>query len=108
MSKLFEQEPESLEQAVVMAIGRASSCWENLAGAGVFQDQDAADTAKELLAYIKQRYTRVPENACEIIICPACGLYDAIPYWDPDGDPLQNNLWGCRNCSAVSEAKEHR
>lgn len=46
-------EPESLEQAVQIAVGAASACWENLEGAGVFDDRRATEVSEQLLAWLR-------------------------------------------------------
>lgn len=45
---------ESLEEAVFQAFGFASSCWENVERAGVFQSDLAKEAAEELIAHIKR------------------------------------------------------
>lgn len=46
-------EPESLEQAVQLAVGAASACWENLSGAGVFQSERALEVSDQLIAWLR-------------------------------------------------------
>lgn len=43
----------SLEEAVYLAVGASSVCWENMSGTGVFNDARAADIAKSLLSYFE-------------------------------------------------------
>lgn len=52
---LFATPPDSLEEAVQIAVGAASACWENLSGAGVFQDGRALEIADQLIAEILKR-----------------------------------------------------
>lgn len=52
----FDKEDDgslSLESAVYQALGRASTCWESMAGTGVFDDAAAHDTGQKLLAFLK-------------------------------------------------------
>lgn len=44
----------SLEEAVGVAVGAATTCWENLSGAGVFQSERASAIAQQLHERIKQ------------------------------------------------------
>jgi hypothetical protein len=53
----FDQEPESLEQAVQIAVGGASACWDNLEGAGVFRSDRALEVSEALTGWIKSHYT---------------------------------------------------
>lgn len=46
-------ECDSLEQAINMAIGAASACWDNLEGAGVFQSDRARDISDALVELIR-------------------------------------------------------
>lgn len=41
-----------LEQAVYLAIGRASACWDHLEGAGVFDSDTAVEIGEALLARV--------------------------------------------------------
>ena len=45
-----------LNTKVFQAIGAASACWENLAGAGVFDSDRAKQVADDLLTFIRQNY----------------------------------------------------
>lgn len=45
-----------LNTKVFQAIGAASACWENLAGAGVFDSDQAKRVADDLLTYIRANY----------------------------------------------------
>lgn len=49
-------DPPTVQEAVGQAIGRASVCWDNMRGAGVFQDQDARRVSEELVAWIETHY----------------------------------------------------
>lgn len=42
-----------LRSAVFQALGRASVCWESMAGTGIFQEQDATEVAEVLLELIR-------------------------------------------------------
>ena len=48
------REPLTLTSAVYQAIGAASVCWENPAGAGVFDSDRAAEVAEALLSKIRE------------------------------------------------------
>ncbi len=50
---LFD-ECTTLEEAVYQAVGAASVCWDNIQGAGVFDDRQATQVAEDLLAAIRQ------------------------------------------------------
>lgn len=45
---------ENLEQAVFMALGAASMCWENPEGAGVFQSGKALEIGEALMNRINR------------------------------------------------------
>lgn len=47
------READSLEEAIGLAIGAASACWENLGGAGEFQSGDAAAIAEALTELVR-------------------------------------------------------
>lgn len=47
-------EAENVSEAVHLAIGAASTCWENLGGAGVFDSDRASAIAGELVRWIEQ------------------------------------------------------
>lgn len=56
--KQFEFQPDedgtlTLRSAVFQALGAASTCWDNLSGAGVFQSEKAQEVGDKLLAAIK-------------------------------------------------------
>ena len=53
---------DTLESAVYVALGAASACWENLEGAGVFDDQRAVLVAQSLVKWIEQRYYQEPRD----------------------------------------------
>lgn len=44
---------DDLEQAVFVAVGAASGCWDNLSGAGVFESNKAKAIGKGLIEAIK-------------------------------------------------------
>ena len=54
---------DTLHAAVYQAVGAASSCWESLEGAGVFDDQRAVLVARSLVEWIEQRYTKSRETS---------------------------------------------
>lgn len=56
LSWSYPTPPASLEEAVQTAVGGASACWENLAGAGVFQDDRALEVSSALIEWIKANY----------------------------------------------------
>jgi hypothetical protein len=45
---------ENLTEAVYMAVGAASVCWEDMSGTGVFRDDRASQVAEDLLKYIRE------------------------------------------------------
>lgn len=49
----YRRQPASLETAVGEAMGAASACWDNLAGAGVFESEKARALTAELLARLR-------------------------------------------------------
>jgi hypothetical protein len=48
----LDKEADGPEQAVFLTIGAASACWENLAGAGIFQSTWAKQLGDQLLEYL--------------------------------------------------------
>lgn len=56
--KLYDREPEDLSEAVFQALGAASSCWDNLLGAGVFESERARDIGIDLMTYINDNYEK--------------------------------------------------
>lgn len=48
----LDQEADSPEQAVFLALGAASACWDNLRGAGVFESTRAKQIGDQLMAYL--------------------------------------------------------
>jgi hypothetical protein len=48
--------PKNLREAVQIAVGAASSCWENLRGAGVFDSERALQVSEDLLTWINEHY----------------------------------------------------
>jgi hypothetical protein len=48
----FEQAGDR-HQAVVLAVGAASMCWEHPEGAGVFASERAIDVANDLIRYLQ-------------------------------------------------------
>lgn len=51
--KLFDDDPETLEEAVQLAVGAASVCWSDMAGKGVFESERALEISKQLIQYLK-------------------------------------------------------
>lgn len=46
-------EADTLEDAIGLALGAASTCWDNLSGAGVFQSERAGFVSQELLTLVR-------------------------------------------------------
>lgn len=44
---------DTLEEAIGLSIGAASSCWDNLEGAGVFESERAAAITEELVELVR-------------------------------------------------------
>lgn len=44
---------DTLEEAVGLSIGAASTCWDNLDGAGVFESERAAAITEELVELVR-------------------------------------------------------
>lgn len=47
---------DALAEAVFVALGSASACWENLGGAGVFDSDRCAEIGHELVAWLAEQY----------------------------------------------------
>lgn len=69
----FPTPPETLPVAVQMAVGGASACWDNLEGAGVFQDEKALEISSVLIKWINEHY--VSKVAAEEMRQQAVGDY---------------------------------
>jgi hypothetical protein len=67
MSGTFEFEPgmDTIETKIQVAIGAASMCWEDPAGAGVFDSERAAEIAGKLLAEVRRYILSEPESDAE-------------------------------------------
>lgn len=52
---------DPLANVIAQAIGAASACWDNLDGAGIFQDQAAVEITDNLLAFLREQ--GVPRDA---------------------------------------------
>lgn len=52
----YDRPPAGLSEAVQVAVGGASACWENLGGAGVFQSDRALEISDALIAWIEDNY----------------------------------------------------
>lgn len=44
-----------LEEAVFLALGAASTCWENMSGAGLFESDRCKQIGEELMDFLKQK-----------------------------------------------------
>lgn len=55
MTGKFLDDANTLEEAIGMSIGAASTCWADLSGAGVFNDAMACEIVNDLIAWIKDR-----------------------------------------------------
>jgi len=51
-----ERDQKDLETLVFTALGAASSCWENLEGAGVFESTKCKEIGDELVELLKARF----------------------------------------------------
>lgn len=49
MTEILTEDDLTLESAIAQIVGYASTCWEHLDRAGVFQDQNARMAVDELL-----------------------------------------------------------
>ena len=58
----YDKEPESLSEAVFIALGGASACWDNLIGAGIFESDRAKEIGDRLIQWINENYEQ-KENA---------------------------------------------
>lgn len=56
---------KSMDEAVHLAVGAASVCWESMEGTGVFQDDRAREIAEALLERIKDLAYEAYMAACE-------------------------------------------
>lgn len=54
----------TLQSAVFQALGAASACWENLAGAGIFESDRAKEIGERLVEFIRE--DDVPELLAEV------------------------------------------
>lgn len=54
-------EPAELSQAVFLAVGAASMCWEKPEGAGVFESGRAVEVAEQLLEWVRAHYQMKPD-----------------------------------------------
>jgi hypothetical protein len=52
-----------ITEPIFLAVGEASACWENLSGAGVFDDSHAAAVANGLVARITEAFDEHAEAA---------------------------------------------
>lgn len=56
------QQPETLEEVVVQAVGAGSACWEHLDRAGVFQSERAKAIAEEVIDWIDRHYVQIARS----------------------------------------------
>lgn len=68
----------TLESAVFQTIGAASMCWENPAGAGGFDSEQAGKIAEELLAWIRNRGDRDHAARADDRWIPVSGTIEAL------------------------------
>lgn len=66
-------EPVTIEQAVHMALGAASTCWEDMSGTGVFQDDRARSVAAALLRFIGETTVPMPASHAAKVIADLRG-----------------------------------
>ena len=62
MATLYDTPPKDLHEAVHLAVGAASVCWEDMSGTGVFQDDHARVVAQALIQYVEANYWPIPED----------------------------------------------
>lgn len=62
MKKALTPFQKDLQQRIWQSTGRASACWENLKGAGVFDEKQANETAGELYDWITLRMQPKPQT----------------------------------------------
>jgi hypothetical protein len=53
-----KEDPLSLEQAVAIAVGTGSVCWESMAGTGVFDDALAKKACDDLVKWVNENYDK--------------------------------------------------
>lgn len=49
-------QPTTLSEVIGQGIGAGSACWENLAGAGIFESTRARSIVEEMIAWIQEHY----------------------------------------------------
>ena len=54
------EDANTLEEAVGMAIGAASVCWQDLSNAGIYNDTMACEIVEELVTWIRNRVAYQP------------------------------------------------
>ncbi|HQW88321.1 MAG TPA: hypothetical protein PK478_00635 [Nitrospira sp.] len=59
--EVAEGNPDPLKSVIFQAVGLASTCWDNLIGAGTFDDQLAKQIGEDLTAFLREQ--GVPRNA---------------------------------------------
>ena len=102
----FDTEADSIEQAVFLALGAASTCWESMEGTGEFQSDRAKAIGQDLVQYIRMNTLPMPHVGEERIICPGCGQNAAIPL-NFAMHPDSKDQWKCQHCGHQFGAKEH-
>lgn len=60
-----DEAPLSLSEAVGQSLGAASACWENLAGAGVFESTRCGEIYEWLMAYLSDWADEIRKQANE-------------------------------------------
>jgi hypothetical protein len=60
-----DEAPLSLGEAVGQSLGAASACWENLAGAGVFESTRCGEIHEWLMAYLSDWADEIRKQANE-------------------------------------------
>lgn len=83
----YLDQARTLEELVFQALGAASMCWENPAGAGVFESDRAKEIGDELLARLREREAvaawHAAEGHCRSGLAEGCCICD-------DGVPCEN------------------
>ena len=82
-------QPLNLSDVVFQALGAASVCWENLAGAGVFDSQRAKMIGHEVMRWIRQNVGRPMERLTvhrpAYVVAKQAG---AVQWWKNGDHPL--------------------
>lgn len=102
----FDAEADGIEQAVFLALGAASTCWDDISSAGVFDSTRAKAIGDDLVRYVRENTIRIMNEAEERIVCPSCGQKTATAVNFPM-HPTSKDSWRCGNCGVLFTAKEH-